>query len=435
MKSTSWLLSVALLAGWAAIGQTRVDLARQSQGIPPDFVMTRTSNTVLTIGEGCSLTKPCVARLGGAAFQYTSPATVTLLSGTPTVRVYLSDGSDGSTDGTLKVGSTDSAQVACAGCTVETRTAFPGMSIPLAVWTAAGGQWNGTGTDARALLVSRATPVAGLGITITSGTPDTIAIDGSLIVKKFSGAGLPGSIPGSSRGDLYTDLSNGDSYQCFALSACSGVGSGQWVKLSTGPEAVFQRGPWFFYGRSSSVTGQKPSLGLGASNGTVLLGKIDTQARQMRKIAFEVRTAATSNCGAGTGACGLVIGVLSEDRSSVVCLTEPATGGNGVAEKNLNTVGSKSVGFVSGSRVSSGTCTLPFGNYWWAIGTDSGQLEIAADEGLSMGALLGESVPGDAMIGTVVGALTGSGLSLDFASLAGTLSTASVNLPALMGRY
>ena len=435
MKSTRWLLNIALLTSMVAIGQTRVDLAYQTRGIPTDLAVKRTSTTVLTIGETCSLTKPCLARLGGTAFQYTSPATVTLTNGTPTVRVYLSDGSDGSVAGTLKVGSTDSSQVVCSGCTGETRTAFPGMSIPLAVWAAAAGQWNSTGTDTRAFLVSRSTPVAGMGNVITEGNPDTITIDGALIPKKFSGAGPPSNILGSSLGDLYADLSNSDSYQCFAVSACPGVGAGQWVKRSTGPVASFQKGPWFFYGRSSSVTGQKPSLGMGASNGVVLLGKIDTPARQIRKIAFEVRTAATNNCGSGTEGCGLVIGVLNEDRSSVVCLSEPATGGNGVAEKNLNTVGSKSVGFTSGSRVSSGTCTLPFGNYWWAIGTDSATLEIAADAGTSMGNLLADAVPGDAMIGTVMGALTGSGPSLNFASLVGTLSTASVNLPALMGRY
>ena len=397
---------------------------------------TLTNATTLTIGAACSLTAPCNSRVGGTVYTYQQNATATLASGSTTVRIYISDGSDGAPAGTIKVRNAAASGVTCsAGCTVEnSQSAFPGMSIPLAMWAASSpGQWDPTGMDLRAFLATKPSPSAGSGVQITSGSVDAIAADRTAIPLKYSGLGAPGSISGSLQGDFYSDTANDDSYQCFAAGPCTGVAPGNWVKLSTGP-TPFLDTPWFFYGHGSSSAGQNPSLGGGRSNRLVILGKVSTTAREIKRVAVAVVAGAINNCGSGTSACGMRMALLSEDRATVLCKTVAGYGGNPATEMDLNTTGSKSLPFLSGAQVVSGVCTLANGNYWFAISTDSNELLIAADSSATAGNLLSNAMPGNVLLGQIANGTAGSGTTLDFGDLSGALApSANVAIPMLVG--
>jgi hypothetical protein len=168
-------------------------------------------------------------------YSFKNSNTVALSSGTPTVRIYISDGSDGAPQGTLKVRNSEAAGVSCSGgCAVENgQTSFPGMSIPLAQWMAgASGVWDTGGTDLQAFLSTKPSLTAGPGISVAQGASDNVSIDTTLVPKKYAGAGPPGNLPGSLRGDLYVDTANFDAYLCFAAGPCTAVGVGNWRKLA-----------------------------------------------------------------------------------------------------------------------------------------------------------------------------------------------------------
>jgi hypothetical protein len=398
--------------------------------------VTLTSSTTLTIGAACTITSQCTSRVGGTVYAYVQSATVTLASGVTTARIYISDGSDGAPAGTMKVRSSSSSGVTCsAACTVDnSQTSFPGMSIPLAIWTATNpGAWDASGSDLRAYLETKASPAAGSGIQIVRGGVDTIVADRTAVPLKYNGSGAPGAITGSLLGDFYSDTVNNNTYQCFAAGPCTAVGAGNWVKLSTGP-TPFLDAPWFFYGHASATAGQNPSLGQGKSNGLVILGKVSTPARQMKRIAVAAVTGGINNCGSGSSPCGMLIALLSEDRSTVVCQTATAYWGNSATEQDLNSTGSKSLPFLSGTQVAAGVCTLASGNYWFAITTDSNELLIAADSSTTAGSLLSNAMPGNVLLGQILSGTTGSGSSLGLGALSGALSPiANVAIPMLAG--
>jgi hypothetical protein len=398
--------------------------------------VTLTNSTTLTIGAACTITTQCTARVGGTVYVYLQSASITLGSVITTVRIYISDGSDGAPPGTIKVRSSVASGVTCsAACTVEnSQTSFPGMSIPLGLWTAAGaGTWNATGSDLRSFLNTKPSPSVGPGIVIARGDTDSISADRTVVPLKYSGSGAPSTVTGSVLGDFYSDTTNNNTYQCFAVGPCTAVGPGNWVKTSTGPVS-FLDAPWFLYGQASTVTGQNPSLGQGKSNGLVILGKVSTPARQMKRVALAALSAGVNDCGTGTSPCGMLIALLSEDRSTVLCQTVTGYGGNAATEQDLNSTGSKSLPFLSGTQVSSGVCTLASGNYWFAIATDSIELMIAADSSTAAGTLLSNGMPGNVLLGQILSGTTGAGTSLGFASLSGALTPiTSVAIPMLVG--
>src|SRR5947209_588720 len=72
-----------------------------------------TSSTTLTITEGTS-------RISGVAYTPGGRGVITISSGTPTVRVYVSDGTDGAPIGSLKVRNSAASGVSCNSyCTLE----------------------------------------------------------------------------------------------------------------------------------------------------------------------------------------------------------------------------------------------------------------------------------------------------------------------------
>lgn len=141
-----------------------------------DLSASRTSNTVLTIGGGCSAGAPCNVRIGNVTYSITSPALATVQSGIGTALIYIAS------NGQLTVG--HNVTLSCnSGCTaVAGVTEFPAGSIPLSTWTVFGGQWNETGLlDLRAYQ-SAAHIVAGTGLeSVQASGIVTLNVDRAMI--------------------------------------------------------------------------------------------------------------------------------------------------------------------------------------------------------------------------------------------------------------
>jgi hypothetical protein len=174
-----------------------------------DFLVTRTSPNILTLGANCSATTPCNVRVGSVVYSVTGSATVTLGSGTGTAYVY----SDFS--GNLTVG--HNLALSCsAGCTAAAGiSGFPVNSIPLFTWGATSGAWDSTGLDRRAFLSAKALS-AGAGIvTVEAGSQTQVAVDSATVPTYLTATGtldfpsLPSgtcseltlALPGATAGD------------------------------------------------------------------------------------------------------------------------------------------------------------------------------------------------------------------------------------------
>jgi hypothetical protein len=154
----------------------------------PDFKVTRTSSTVLTIGSGCSVASPCNYRTGHVVVSVTNPVTVNLVSATSggTIFIYLSSSN------VVTVGHSSTLTLSCSvGCISQSGVEqFPDDSMPLFRWTANSqvGSWDATGTDYRAFLSW--TPVAagvGLSRTINPLTGENVfSVDANVIGVRVS---------------------------------------------------------------------------------------------------------------------------------------------------------------------------------------------------------------------------------------------------------
>ena len=137
------------------------------------FDVQRTSSTQLTIGSLCSVSIPCVLRIGSVVYSVTAPATATLTNGSGLAYIYIDN------NGNILVG-VSSSSVSCSGCqVVGGTTQYPIGSIPLETWNASSGVWDPAGTNDVALLSTQPTLNAGSNITITQAGPSiTIAASG-----------------------------------------------------------------------------------------------------------------------------------------------------------------------------------------------------------------------------------------------------------------
>jgi hypothetical protein len=133
-----------------------------------------TSGTVLTIGPQCSVSTPCLFRIGSTVYSVTAPATVTLTGGSGLAYIYIDN------NGNLLAG-VSSSTVTCAGCQVAGGiTQYPIATIPLETWNATNGVWDPTGSNDIALLTTQPALNAGSNITITQSGPNvTIAASGA----------------------------------------------------------------------------------------------------------------------------------------------------------------------------------------------------------------------------------------------------------------
>lgn len=151
-----------------------------------DLQVTRTSNTVLTIGANCSTVTPCNVHFGSTVYSITSTAAATISgSATGVLYVYVTN------TGALTVGS--NLSVACSSCSVQPGvTSFPQDSIAVETWPVTNGALNAAGgQDFRAMLGTK-NVVAGQGIVTTDANGSAVvSVDSTLI-------GLRVATPGSS---------------------------------------------------------------------------------------------------------------------------------------------------------------------------------------------------------------------------------------------
>jgi len=152
-----------------------------------------------------------------------------------------------------------------------------------------------------------------------------------------------------------------------------GAGSGSSTTITGG--AWFLWGEGYTGGGGLSLAGSTPTAkGIGS-----FAFKVDNPVAIKHLVVNEL-VAATSNCGGGAAACGLVISIKPVALTSNYCVTTVITGGG---SPDLNTTGFKNISFASGTGVSGGTCTLPVGMYFLQASSDSTDA-------------LFESLPGDA---------------------------------------
>lgn len=225
-----------------------------------DGLFVRTSSTVVT------LTFP-VAGTNMGSSSYVSPlagtVTLTLSAGaaaagttfylywnpaSPTTVIVDTSGSSGSL-----------ADVACGGtlgCSTGNNgaAAYPLRVKPIGRLTAGNSTANqfdafsscnpgvsfSTGcADDRAFLSVSAVNV-GTGITqVVSNGVTTLSVDGSIVPFTFFGTSAPGSVSGNLPGDLFSDTTDHNIYQCNAPSgtsapACTSVSVGSWTQLNGG---------------------------------------------------------------------------------------------------------------------------------------------------------------------------------------------------------
>jgi len=137
------------------------------------FDVQRTSGTVLTIGSQCSISTPCVFRIGSVVYSVTAPATATLTNGSGVAYIYIDN------NGNILVG-VSSSNATCTGCQVVAAvTQFPPGVIPISSWNATNGAWNPTGSNQVALLSIQPALNAGSNITIAqTGQGFTISSTG-----------------------------------------------------------------------------------------------------------------------------------------------------------------------------------------------------------------------------------------------------------------
>lgn len=121
----------------------------------------QTGATTLSLGFGCSISKPCPVRFGNLAYLIANPGTLTVSAGTGTAFIYVTP------LGVLTAAS-NNLTLSCASCTVVPgATGFPADSIPLYRWGAAAGAWVAeSGVDFRARL-SQKNITAGAGLLST----------------------------------------------------------------------------------------------------------------------------------------------------------------------------------------------------------------------------------------------------------------------------
>jgi trimeric autotransporter adhesin len=164
-----------------------------------DFNVTRTSNTVLIVGTGCSFLAPCNVRVGGTVYSLTTSASVTLASGTGMLFVYVDAA------GALTAGH-NMTMASVNGLAQRTGiSAFPGNAIPLYTWSATDGIWDANGgTDRRAFLSTKSL-AAGTGIAVTEAGQSLISVDTAVVPSYLSGTAaldFPAIAPASCSADV-----------------------------------------------------------------------------------------------------------------------------------------------------------------------------------------------------------------------------------------
>jgi hypothetical protein len=186
-----------------------------------DLKVSRTNASTLSIGSGCSVTKPCNVRFGSLVYSVTASSTATLSSGSGTTYIYINPA------GSLIVGHTGLG-VACAGASCSAQagiSGFPANTLPLWTWTATSGSWDGAGGADRRSMLSSKVVAAGAGIAIAeTGSQTTVSVDAAVIGIRI---GVPASATAAcSAGNWAVDSNH--YYICVATNAWRRAALSSW---------------------------------------------------------------------------------------------------------------------------------------------------------------------------------------------------------------
>ena len=174
-----------------------------------DCSLTYTDGTHLHIFNGASSTNFCsVGNNNGLVTKFTGQIVITQSGSTsPTLLVYVSDGSDGQTAGTAVVCNSLSGSIAVTGSGSALRnscSSYPvsGGIYKIGQWTSTTpGSFDATGTVYRPLMSAGAQLIAGAGITITNATTGTTIALGSPVPVANGGTGTASTLVGLVRGN------------------------------------------------------------------------------------------------------------------------------------------------------------------------------------------------------------------------------------------
>lgn len=144
-----------------------------------DCGVTRTAGNILTLFPGASSVNVCTIATNAAVYTRIAPETITIASGTLTVRAYLSDGSDSNPAGSIVVCNSAASGISVsAGLRLNNScAAFPstGGTYLIFSWVASSsGVWDSSGTLLRPLMSGGANLVAGTNLTIIPTSNGTI---------------------------------------------------------------------------------------------------------------------------------------------------------------------------------------------------------------------------------------------------------------------
>lgn len=193
-----------------------------------DWKFTRISANQLRFGESCVPASPCNVDIGGTVSQFTDGPYLINLSGsgaTGSVCVYVTPTS------TLTVGiggGLTTSNISSPSLVILSNvSACPQDSAKLEKWDVAAGAFNSIGVAYASYLSYKPSPLAGTGIQVTAGQRDTIQVDTTSVLRKFTCAGGPTTLPaGATQGDICWDFTAGTpgKYVCSNASGCSVAG-------------------------------------------------------------------------------------------------------------------------------------------------------------------------------------------------------------------
>jgi hypothetical protein len=195
-----------------------------------DWKFTRVSATQLRFGDNCLPASPCNIEIGGTVLPFTDGPYLINLSGagvSGSIYVYVTPMSAltvGVGSGLTTANISGSTNLAIVGNV----NSNPQDAAKLARWDVAAGAFNSTGYAYASYLSYKPSPLAGSGILVVAGQRDTIQVDTSSVLRKFTCAGGPAaSLPaGATQGDLCWDFNQTTpaKYVCANAAGCTVAG-------------------------------------------------------------------------------------------------------------------------------------------------------------------------------------------------------------------
>lgn len=215
-------------------------------GSSTNWVLTRSSNTLFTIAPPAS--GYVVETCGNKAVRATATATLSLAASSAAASsafwVYwdcASSGLKADTNANVTQGNVTPTNVTFGSAAASDFPKKANKIVALTAGNSAVNQFDASPTtdwqgNQSTTVVTCTTGLIG---TYNADGSTTCSADTTALVQKFFGTAAPGSVSGNLPGDLYSDTTNHNIYQCNATSAtaapaCTSVTAGGWTQLNGG---------------------------------------------------------------------------------------------------------------------------------------------------------------------------------------------------------